>query len=282
MIQQLKAHYPVKTLCAALDCPVSTAYYVSMTNEATDVLVAAEQVLLRFPFYGYRKLSKALTRQGYAVGEHVARRLLQQLGMSRSVGKVRVQTTNSNHPHPRYPNRIKGMTLKSPDQVWVADITYIRLGKRFIYLAVILDAYSRAVRGWSLSRSLSQDLTLNALDMALASGRCPFIFHSDQGSQYAAWLHTDRLLENHILISMSDKASPQQNGIVERFMRTVKEEHIDYSEYQDFDDAYRQLKHWLEVTYMTERLHQSLEYVTPAEFELAALAQPRYPLLSPV
>jgi putative transposase len=149
--------------------------------------------------------------------------------MSRAVGKVRLQTTDSNHAHPRYPypNRITGMTLKSPDQVWVGDITYIRLGTRFIYLAVILDASTRGVRGWSLSRTLAQSMTREALDRALASGRCPFMFHSDQGSQYVAWLHTDRLLENHIHISMSNKARPQQNGNVERFMHTLKEEHVD-------------------------------------------------------
>lgn len=281
MIQQLKANYSVKAICTALNCPVSTTYYATVAADETVLLTAAEQILVRFPFYGYRKLSKELTRQGQPVGEHVARRLLRELGMSRSVGKVRVQTTDSNHPHPRYPNRIKGMTLNAPDQVWVADITYIRLGKRFIYLAVILDAYTRAVRGWALSRSLSQQLTLDALDMALKN-HIPFIFHSDQGSQYAAWLHTDRLLENSIKLSMSDKASPQQNGIVERFMRTVKEEHVDYSQYEGFDNAYRQLKHWLEITYMTQRLHQALEYVTPAQFELAPLALPRYPLLYPV
>ncbi len=163
--------------------------------------------------------------------------------------------------------------------VQTIDITYIRLGRRFIYLAVILDAFTRAVRGWALSRSLEQQLTLDALEMALAKG-IPFIFHSDQGSQYAAWTHTERLLNQGVHISMSDKASPTQNGLVERFMRTVKEEHVDYSEYRDFEDAYQQLKHWLEVVYMTERIHESLNYVTPAEFEVAALAT-RYPLLNP-
>jgi putative transposase len=280
MIESLKGEYPVKAVCEALECPLSTAYYHVVKADASQVVAAAEQILLRFPFYGYRKLSKALARAGYPVGEHVTRRVLRQLGVSRSVGRVRVQTTDSHHAHPRYPNRIKGLKLSAPDQVWVADITYIRLGWRFLYLAVILDAYTRAIRGWTLSRSLSQQLTLDALDLALQQ-RVPLIFHSDQGSQYAAWLHTEHLLQLRVQISMSDKASPTQNGIVERFMRTVKEEHVDYSEYSDFDDAHRQLKHWLEVTYMTERLHQSLDYLTPAEFELAALAQPRYPLLYP-
>jgi transposase InsO family protein len=165
--------------------------------------------------------------------------------------------------------------------VQTIDITYIRLGRRFIYLAVILDAYTRAVRGWALSRNIDQQLTLDALDMALAHGT-PSIFHSDQGSQYAAWLHTDRLLERGVKISMSDKASPTQNGLVERFMRTLKEEHVDYSEYGDFDDACDQIKHWLEVVYMQERIHQALDYLTPVEFEMAARAKTRYPLLSPV
>lgn len=266
-------------LCQWLECPRSSYYAQAKDKDESPLLAAMEQLLLRFPFYGYRKLHKALRRQGIAAGEHQVRRLLRQLGGSRSVGKVHVQTTDSHHPHPRYPNRIKGLQLARPDQVWVADITYIRLGKRFIYLAVILDAYTRTVRGWALSRSLEQQLTLDALEMALAKGT-PCIFHSDQGSQYAAWQHTERLLELGVHISMSDKASPTQNGLVERFMRTVKEEHVDYSEYRDFEDAYQQLKHWLEVIYMTERIHEALDYVTPAEFEAVALAT-RYTLLNP-
>ena len=280
MIQQMKSDYPLRQLCSTLGCPTSTAYYVPHNRDESDLVGGIEQVLLRFPFYGYRKVHKELLRRGVTTGEHVVRRLLREMGVTRSVGKVRVQTTDSNHPHPRYPNRIKGLKLTRPDQVWVADITYIRLGRRFIYLAVILDAYTRAVRGWALSRNLDQQLTLDALDMALAHGT-PSIFHSDQGSQYAAWLHTDRLLERDVKISMSDKASPAQNGLVERFMRTLKEEHVDYSEYHDFEDAFGQIRHWLEVVYMRERIHQALDYLTPVEFEMAAQAKARYPLLSP-
>jgi putative transposase len=269
----------VTDLCQWLNCPRSSYYASSLKADESDVGQAMEQILLRFPFYGYRKVHKVLVRQGIVVGQHRVRRRLRQLGVTRSVGKVRVQTTDSHHAHPRYPNCIKGLKLTCPDQVWVADITYIRLGRRFIYLAVILDAFTRALRGWALSRSLEQQLTLAALDIALVKGT-PFIFHSDQGSQYAAWQHTDRLVGLGVNISLSDKASPTQNGLVERFMRTVKEEHVDYSEYRDFEDAYQQLKHWLEVVYMTERIHEALDYVTPAEFEAMALT-PRYTLLNP-
>jgi len=138
-----------------------------------------------------------------------------------------------------------------------------------MYLAVILDAYSRAVRGWALSRSLSQDLTLHALRMALAQAK-PMIFHSDQGSQYAACLHPDLLHAAGIRISLSDKGKPPQNGIAERFMRTLKQEHVDFADYADFQDALCQIADWLVVEYNTRRIHSALDYATPAEFESSA------------
>jgi len=270
MIRRLKSEAPVQRLCQVFDCPRSTYYYQSVRADDTPLLNAIEQVLMRRPWFGYRRVLAQLRREGVQVGETVVRRLMKALGASRAVGQVRVQTTDSRHSYARYPNLIRGMALRQPNQVWVADITYIRLGLHFIYLAVILDAYSRAVRGWALSRSLSQDLTLSALRMALAQAK-PFIFHSDQGSQYAAWLHTDTLEQAHVRISMSDKGKPTQNGIAERFMRTLKEEHVDYADYADFSDAMRQIGDWLEVEYNTQRIHSALDYATPAEFETAAL-----------
>ncbi|MCI0710432.1 MAG: DDE-type integrase/transposase/recombinase, partial [Chloroflexi bacterium] len=164
-----------------------------------------------------------------------------------------------------------------------ADITYIRLGTRFIYLAIILDAYTRGVRGWHVSRSLSQDLTITALHQALAIHPAPLIFHSDQGSPYAARRHTDILHNAGVLISMSAVGQPTENGLVERFIRTVKEEHDDYAEYVDFEDALRQIQRWLEVEYMSLRIHSALDYATPAEFEADALAAgSQSPLLSPI
>lgn len=275
----MKGEYPIQQLCAVLDCPRSSYYAPQQQKQpASGLIEAVEAILMRWPFYGYRRVLAQLKRQGLPVGERAVRRVLRWLGMTRQVGRVRVVTTDSNHSHPRYPNRIRGLKLTAPDQVWVGDITYIRLGRRFIYLAVILDAFTRAVRGWALSRSLEQALTVEALKQALTKA-VPFIFHSDQGSQYASFAHTSLLLEAGVHISMADKASPTQNALAERFIRTVKEEQVDYADYRDFDDAHQQLKHWLEVEYMTERVHSSLHYLTPAEFEAAALARLN-PLLS--
>lgn len=273
MIEQLKERYTVSFLCQTLDCARSSYYYQDQPDQADDPLLAAmEQILVRWPFYGYRRVQAQLERQGWSVGERRVRRLLKQLGHSRNVGPVRVRTTDSQHNGPRFPNRLKGVTLIRPDQAWMADITFIRLGRRFIFLAVILDGYSRAVRGWAISRRLNAEgLTIPALHMALQHG-LPTIFHSDQGSQYAAAAHLQPLLDLGVIISMTDAGQPTQNGLVERFMRTLKEEHVDYTEYTDFTDAVGQLRQWLEVEYMTERIHSALGYATPAEFEVAARA----------
>jgi transposase InsO family protein len=267
VIRALSSDYPIRLLCEVLDLPRSTAYYEPMTNpEDALVLEAIEGILLRWPFYGYRRVTAQLKREGWTVGETRVRRLLRQIDHSCSIGHVRVATTNSQHSLPRYPNLIKGLDITRPNQVWVADITYIRLGRRFIYLAVILDACTRGLRGWHLSHSLEKDLTITALKMALSRHPAPDIHHSDQGSQYATPDYTD-LLPGTTQISMAAVGQPTENGLVERFIRTLKEEHIDYTEYQDFDDALQQLAHWLEIEYMTERIHSALDYLTPAEFE---------------
>jgi transposase InsO family protein len=281
MIGALSREYPASLVCDLLGCPRSTFYYEAGVNPKDTALIEAiERLLLRWPFYGYRRVTAQLKREGWAVGETRVRRLLAQLDHSCSVGRVRVTTTDSAHRLPRYPNRVKDLTITRPNQVWVADIPYIRLGRRFIYLAVILDACTRGLRGWHLSRSLDKDLTMAALQMALARHPAPDIHHSDQGSQYATPAYTG-LLPDTTLVSMSAVGQPTQNGLAERFIRTVKEEHIDYTEYRDYDDAFEQLAHWLEVVYMTERIHSALGYLTPAEFEAKAALSLPDPLLIP-
>lgn len=158
------------------------------------------------------------------------------------------------------------------------DITYVRLQRDFVYLAVLMDVYTRAIRGWELSRHLDQTLTRTALKRALATGHVPTIHHSDQGVQYAATAYVARLEQLGTRISMAEPGEPQQNGYAERLMRTIKEEEVALTEYRDFADAYAQIGRFLEEVYQHKRIHSALGYLTPAEFEAAYHAR----LLSPV
>jgi len=267
MITKLSKEHPVKLMCKLLEIPRST-YYLRQPEKGGDqeLLTVIDEIIMQRPYYGYRRITQQLKREGYQVGETRTRRLLRGLEHSCKAGKVRISTTNSKHDLPRYPNRIKHLEITQANQVWVADITYIRLGRKFIYLAIILDAYSRGIRGWHLSRNLDKSLTITALEMALANHPAPEIHHSDQGGQYATPEYTG-LFPESTQISMSAAGRPMENGIVERFMRTFKEEHIDYTEHTDFTDAINQVAYWLEIEYMTKRIHSSLDYLTPVEFE---------------
>jgi len=268
MIDQMKAQYPIQVLCETLDCPRSSYYYEAALLNDAPLVEAIEQILLRFPFYGYRRLTAELGRQGWQVNEKLVRRVMKQMGVQGKVGQVRMTTTDSRHNLPRYLNLIRSVTALYPNHLWVADITYIRLADRFIYLAVVLDVYTRAVRGWHLGKSLSQTLSLAALKQALSKAT-PVLHHSDQGVQYAAKGYTELLSAHGVAISMSEPGCPTQNAFAERFMRTFKEEHVDYSDYRDFDDAQQQIGHWIEQVYMKQRVHSALDYLTPVEFEAA-------------
>jgi transposase InsO family protein len=179
-----------------------------------------------------------------------------------------VRTTNSDHPYPRYPNRVKDLEILCPEQVWVADITYIRLGAGFVYLAIVMDVFTRVVRGWNLSGSLDQELSLAALRMALQD-HVSEIHHSDQGIHYAAHAYTRLLQKHQIQISMSAVGKAEENGYAERFMRTIKEEEVDLSDYRDLADAKSQMGRFILDVYNQKRIHSSLGYLTPAEFEEA-------------
>ena len=266
MIKQLSAEHSVRRLCQLLDLPSSTYYYQSQRQEDDPELVKTiEQHLALRPYLGYRMLLARLRRDKWVVSERLVRRILRQMKRTRSAGWV--ITTDSNHSHPRFPNVIQAITAVYPNHIWVGDITYLRYGRQFLYLAVILDAYTRAVRGWHLEELLTcEALTLPALQMALQTGT-PTFFHSDQGRQYAAKEHVELLQAGNTTISMSDAGCPTQNSLVERFIRTVKEEHIAYSEYDTVVDLRRQLRHYLEVEYTRDRPHSSLNYMTPLEFE---------------
>jgi len=224
-------------------------------------------VAAEWPTYGYRRITAQLHRQGWQVNHKRVQRLMRLMGLQAKIKRRKRRTTNSEHDFPRYPNLVQGLEIVHPDQVWVSDITYIRLRYEFVYLAVIMDVFTRSIRGWHLGRSLDHTLTLTALQRALARHPAPEIHHSDQGVQYAAPAYTQTLLDSNVQISMADVGEAWQNGYAERLIRTIKEEEVDLSEYLDYTDAYRQIGRFLDDVYMHKRIHSSLGYLTPAEFE---------------
>lgn len=259
---------PLKLALNLLDLPRSTYYYQSQRTDESQLETDLNEVAGQFPTYGTRRITHQLRRRPYqyAIGRKRIRRLMHQKGLLRPVKRRKCRTTNSDHPYPRYPNLVKDLEISYPDQVWVSDITYIRLGSGFVYLAIVMDVFTRAIRGWNLSKSLAQDLTLEALRTALAD-RVPEIHHSDQGVHYAANTYIDLLKGHSIHISMAAVGKAEENGYAERFMRTIKEEEVDLSEYQDFADAVSQIGRFIVDVYNKKRIHSSLGYLTPLEFE---------------
>jgi transposase InsO family protein len=253
-------------LCDLLHLPRST-YYHHPAQDADERHLRNDLLALagKWPTYGYRRLTALLRRAGWVINAKRVRRVMRQLNLLAEPPPRRVRTTNSNHGFPRFANEVEGLNIVRPNQVWAADITYVRLGAGFIYLAVLLDVFTRQVRGWQLGRSLDQRLTLTALDRALRRG-APEIHHSDQGVQYAATAYVQRLREARVIISMAEVGCPEQNGHVERLMRTIKEEEVALTEYRDFADARRQLGRFLDDVYNRKRIHSALGYLTPAEF----------------
>ena len=262
--------YPVSTACELLDLPPSTYYYRSVEVDECELEAAIEEIAGQFPAYGTRRIAKQLRRPPYEmqVNRKRVRRIMAKKKLLRLKKRRKHNTTDSRHPYPRYPNLVKELEITHPDQVWVSDITYIRLHQEHVYLAIIMDVFTRSIRGWCLSRTLDQELTLTALRGALAT-YIPEIHHSDQGVQYAAYAYTDLLKLHGIRISMAAAGKAEENGYAERFMRTIKEEEVYLSEYLNFGDALQQIRRFIEDVYNTKRIHSSLGYLTPAEFEYA-------------
>jgi putative transposase len=230
---------------------------------------AMQQVALEFPSYGYRRITAELNRRGFSVNHKRVLRMMRQDNLLCLRHKAFVVTTDSRHRLPVYANLARDLVPSQVNQLWVADITYIRLRIEFIYLAVVLDAFSRRVIGWALGRSLEAGLAVSALRMALRQ-RCPnpgLVHHSDRGVQYASIEYTDLLKQHQIQISMSRKGNPYDNASCESFRKTLKYEEVYRNEYRDQADAYPQIGEFLERVYNQRRLHSALGYVPPAEFE---------------
>jgi putative transposase len=257
------------------------SYYRFDENASTgpdpdmDLRDAIQRIALEWPAYGRRRMTKELRRRGWAVNQKRVYRIMREDNLLCLRKRKFVVTTDSNHGRKIHPNLAGGMTLTGMDQLWRADITYIRLREEFVYLAVILDAYSRRVIGWALDRIMEDELTLSALRMALSRRVVEpgLVHHSDRGSQYASLEYTTLLKENGIVISMSRKGNPWDNAACESFMKTLKYEEVHRNEYRDLAEARSEIREFLEKVYNQKRLHSALGYVPPAEFEAGLVAQ---------
>jgi transposase InsO family protein len=239
------------------------------SQEDLRVRDAMHRVALEWPSYGSRRMSRELRKRGMKVNRKRLQRLMREDNLLCVAKRKFVVTTDSAHPLPVYPNLPPTMNVTGINQLWIADITYIRLEEEFIYLAVILDAFSRRVIGWSLDDTMAESLTLAALQMALNEREAPpgLVHHSDRGVQYAAGAYTQLLKDNGITISMSRKGNPWDNAACESFMKTLKHEEVHRTEYRNLADARTRIGRFLESIYNDRRMHSSLSYLSPSEFE---------------
>jgi transposase InsO family protein len=268
VIEMLTQEYPVSVACQVLGYPRSSYYYQATDkSDETTLKGAIKAEAARWPTYGYRRITAQLRRGEWRVNRKRVQRLMRLMDLQARMQRRKQRTTNSSHDFPRYPNLVQDLEVVQPEHVWVADITYVRLRSDFVYLAVLMDVFTRAIRGWHLGRGLDHTLTLTALRQALEVYSAPQIHHSDQGIQYAATAYTDVLSAAQVEISMAEAGEAWQNGYAERLIRTIKEEAVDLSEYRDYHDAYRQIGRFLDDVYMHKRIHSSLGYLTPMEFE---------------
>ncbi len=257
----------MREICEVLGFNKSSFYYQPKSDTSEDVLRAEiQQLAAQYPTYGYRRIRALLLRQGYTVGYKRVARLMKEENLSVSVKRV-CQTTKSFQGRESWVNRVQTLEISREDQVWVGDITYVRLKRRFVYVAVLMDIFTRMIRGWQVGPHLNTSLTLKPLQEALLESGSPEIHHSDQGAQYLSNAYLSTLKAHGIEISLARRGRPWENGYAERLIRTLKEEEVHLNDYEDITETRERIGHFITQVYHHKRPHSALGYLTPIEFQ---------------
>ena len=266
LVEALRDDYSVHQISETLGFNRSLLYYHPKSDPSEeDLREEIEKLCAEYPKYGYRRITQMLVRLGYTVGYRRVARLMKAENLF--VTRKRIcRTTRSLDGERPWVNRLDTLDICRCDQVWVADITYVRLKGRFVYVAVLMDVFSRIVRGWHLSQHLTNALTLSPLEDALRQS-VPEIHHSDQGVQYLSTAYISTLKHHGIEISLAQRGCPWENGYAERLIRTLKEEEVHLNDYEDITEARARIGHFITQVYNQKRPHSALGYLTPVEFQ---------------
>ena len=256
----------MREICETLGFNRSSFYYHPKEDPSEEVLRAEIETLARrYPRYGYRRITQLLVRQGYAVGTRRVARLMKEKNLLVSIKRAG-ETTRSLQGEKPWSNLLETLEVSHQDQVWVGDITYVRLKGRFVYVCLLMDVFTRMIRAWQLGSHLNQSLTLKPLEEALGHS-VPEIHHSDQGVQYLSKVYVTTLEAHGVEILVAHRGRPWENGYAERLIRTLKEEEVHLNDYQSITEARDRIGHFIEQVYHQKRPHSALGYLTPMEFE---------------